>query len=205
MASLAGVAGDSSGNKKDDGSGGKSKRKERGGRKSRRPRKSKRTHKKRRGGRRKSNPGHRFPPDLSETPAQTVARLFKSLNLRESFPASVNRQVDEFCAGGKAGTDDPSLKDLTALPYITIDNDNSMDLDQAMHIEPLTAKGGYLVSYALADGAYFVTPGTPLFDHALVRGGSSFYLPTKCIPMLPRKLSEDIMSLNEGVDRRRRL
>ena len=202
MASLTGVAGDSSGNNKDGGSGGEYRRRKRGGRKPREPKKSKKKRRNRSGGRRKSNPAQRFPPDLSETPAQTVARLFKSLNLRESFPASVNRQVDELCAGGKAGTDDPSLKDLTALPYITIDNDNSMDLDQAMHIEPLTAKEGYLVSYALADGAYFVTPGTPLFDHALARGGSSFYLPTKCIPMLPRKLSEDIMSLNEGVDRR---
>eukprot|EP00961_Rhodomonas_salina_P240366 3247837-Rhodomonas_salina.1 len=37
---------------------------------------------------------------------------------------------------------------------------------------------GYLVSYALADGAHFVPPNSALFDHALYkRGGSSFYLP----------------------------
>ena len=65
-----------------------------------------------------------------------------SQNLREKFPASVNRQIDELCAGGEAGTEDPDLNDLTDIPYITIDNDNSMDLDQAMHIAPVNTKSG---------------------------------------------------------------
>jgi exoribonuclease R len=143
------------------------------------------------------------------------------------------------------------LKDLTHLPYITIDNDHSMDLDQAMYIcktkcppqhndfdnpswllgkesfhESFVTKNqndntkiatlecdddenedddenySYLVSYALADGAYFVPAFSPLFEHALYRGGASFYLPGKSIPMLPRELSEHVMSLNEGVPRR---
>ena len=56
--------------------------------------------------------------------------------------------------------------------------------------------------YALADGAYFARANTPIFDEAVRRGGSSFYLPTLCIPMLPRRLSEDLMSLNANVVRR---
>mmetsp|Transcript_47932 Transcript_47932/g.79410 ORF Transcript_47932/g.79410 Transcript_47932/m.79410 type:complete len:537 (+) Transcript_47932:39-1649(+) len=67
---------------------------------------------------------------------------------------------------------------------------------------PLLLSIRYLVSYALADGAFFVPPTSPLFNEALRRGGTSFYLPGLCVPMLPRKLSEDIMSLNEGQVRR---
>ena len=83
-----------------------------------------------------------------------------------------------------------------------------MDLDQAMHISKVNQDGtlgstkGFLVSYALADGAYYVPAGSHLMNFAVEKGASSFYLPGLCIPMLPRKLSEDVMSLNEGVVRR---
>ena len=51
--------------------------------------------------------------------------------------------------------------------------------------------------YALADGAYFARCLTRPSSTKLRRGGgSSLYLPTLCIPMLPRRLSEDLMSLN---------
>ena len=59
------------------------------------------------------------------------------------------------------------------------------------------------MSYALADGCFYMPQHSPLFKQALERrGGSSFYLPRCCVPMLPRVLSEDAMSLNERVVRR---
>jgi ribonuclease R len=59
----------------------------------------------------------------------------------------------------------------------------------------------YVVEYAIADASWFVRPGHPLWDEALKRG-SSYYLPGLVIPMLPRTLSEGVVSLNPGVDRR---
>ncbi len=98
------------------------------------------------------------------------------------------------------GIDDGDLEDLTPLPFITIDNPDSRDLDQALHIERIPT-GGFLVCYALADASYYVRPGSALFGEAL-RRGASFYLPDLTIPMLPHALSEDLVSLNQ--DQRRR-
>ena len=102
------------------------------------------------------------------------------------------------------GIDDPALIDLTDLPFVTIDEVHSRDLDQALFIERREAGSvapGYIVWYAIADPAWCVRPGTALFDEAL-RRGATYYLPGLVIPMLPRELSEDIVSLNPRVDRR---
>lgn len=101
----------------------------------------------------------------------------------------------------RPGTDDPSLVDLTRLPFITIDNRGSRDLDQALHLERLPGGRGYLVHYAIADASHYVRPGTALFGEALSRG-ASFYLPGLAVPMLPRLLCEDLVSLNQGRVRR---
>lgn len=95
--------------------------------------------------------------------------------------------------------DTPGLVDLRDLPWVTIDNRDSRDLDQALLVEE--REKGWRVRYALADASYFVQPGTALFEEALARG-ASFYLPGFSIPMLPRVLSEGAISLNPGLDRR---
>ncbi len=97
------------------------------------------------------------------------------------------------------GLDDPELVDLTALPFVTIDEVHSQDLDQAVFIEP--EDGGHAVWYALADAAFYVRAGTALYTEAL-RRGSSFYLPGIVVPMLPKSLSEGIVSLLPDVERR---
>jgi ribonuclease R len=97
--------------------------------------------------------------------------------------------------------DDPSLPDLTHLPFVTIDGPTSKDLDQAVHVARGEKGAAFVVRYALAAAADFVRPGSALFEEAL-RRGSSFYLPGFSVPMLPRSLSEGIISLNPGVLRR---
>jgi len=94
---------------------------------------------------------------------------------------------------------DPSLADWTALPFVTIDNPDSRDLDQALLIE--SQANGYRCRYALADAYHYVQPGSALFKEALERG-SSYYLPGRVVPMLPVALSEDLVSLNANVNRR---
>jgi ribonuclease R len=101
----------------------------------------------------------------------------------------------------RPGTGDASLEDLTRLPFVTVDNRGSRDLDQALHLERLPGGQGYLVRYAIADASYYVRAGTPLFGEALARG-ATYYLPGLAIPMLPRSLCEDLVSLNQGRLRR---
>lgn len=113
------------------------------------------------------------------------------------FPDAVEAEVHDLVA--RPGLDDPSLQDYRALRFVTIDGATSRDLDQAVQVE---AEGqGFLLRYALADAAYYVRPGTALFEEAVKRG-ASYYLPGFMIPMLPRALSEGIISLNPAVDRR---
>lgn len=114
------------------------------------------------------------------------------------FPAEVHREVALWQEDPEI--DDPSLKDYTRLPFVTIDNDDSRDLDQALCIER-SKDGGFVVWYALADASHYVRAGSALFREALARG-SSYYLPRMGAPMLPRALSEDLVSLNPNVDRR---
>lgn len=97
------------------------------------------------------------------------------------------------------GLEDPSLRDETQVPYVTIDNTDSRDLDQALHV----SRNGdaFVLRYALADASYFVTPGSALWNRSLALG-SSYYLPGLTLPMLPKALSEGLISLNPDGPRR---
>ncbi|MBI4816019.1 MAG: RNB domain-containing ribonuclease [Deltaproteobacteria bacterium] len=83
--------------------------------------------------------------------------------------------------------------DLTHLPFITIDNDDSRDLDQAMCIQKRPG-GGYTVNYAIADVSHFIQPGSRL-DKTAARRSSTAYPPGMSLPMFPREISEGFVSL----------
>jgi ribonuclease R len=119
------------------------------------------------------------------------------LGLPGAFPREVDAEVDAYLAA--PGTDDPALVDRTALPFVTIDGPGTRDLDQALHVE--ARQDGFQLRYAIADASYYVRPGTALFAEAL-RRGASYYLPGLSVPMLPRALSEGLVSLGPDVDRR---
>src|SRR3954452_2725139 len=82
--------------------------------------------------------------------------------------------------------------DRTDIPFVTIDPATSMDLDQALHIE--RSGSGYVVHYAIADVAAFVSPGDPV-DEEAHRRGETLYAPDSKIPLHPTVLSEGAASL----------
>ncbi len=128
------------------------------------------------------------------------AQLYKiaaKKKLMPFFSTSIQTEVDQIL--NNTGINDPALEDLEALAFCTIDGADTMDLDQALHVEKTQA--GYTVRYAIADAAYYIKPGSALFEEALNRG-TSYYLPGLMIPMLPRELCVDVISLNENVSRR---
>jgi len=92
------------------------------------------------------------------------------------------------------GFDDKTLEQWQEQAFVTIDNPDSRDLDQALLIER-TENESYRVRYALADAAFYVPPGSALFNEALKRG-VTYYTPLLAAPMLPISLSEDLVSLN---------
>ncbi|MHC4850339.1 MAG: RNB domain-containing ribonuclease, partial [Planctomycetota bacterium] len=81
---------------------------------------------------------------------------------------------------------------------VTIDPVTSRDFDDAISLE---RRGkDWLLGVHIADVSHYVLPDTPL-DREAYRRGTSIYLPSRVIPMLPEKLSNDLCSLREGVDR----
>ena len=94
---------------------------------------------------------------------------------------------------------DIGTTDETGVAYVTIDNPDSRDLDQAVHVA--RDGDGWLVRYAIADASFYAPVGSALWRRSLARG-SSFYLPHRAVPMLPEPMSEGIISLNPAVVRR---
>jgi ribonuclease R len=91
-------------------------------------------------------------------------------------------------------------RDLRALPTLTIDAIYSKDLDDALAILPAGDDGALRVFVSIADVDAYVPRGSEVDREAALRG-TSVYLAGQVIPMLPELLCNEVISLNEGVDR----
>jgi ribonuclease R len=130
-------------------------------------------------------------------PAELLEKTLATEGITGDFPAAVHAEVDAFLKS--PGVDDPALLDLGDVPFVTIDGPGTRDLDQAVFVDQTSS--GFRLLYAIADASFYVSPGTALFDEAL-RRGASFYVPGASIPMLPRALSEGLVSLGPEGTRR---
>jgi ribonuclease R len=94
-------------------------------------------------------------------------------------------------------------EDLRNIPLITIDPADARDHDDAIWAAPDTNennKGGHSLIIAIADVAAYVKPTSALDREARKRGNST-YFPDRVVPMLPERISNDLCSLKEGLDR----
>lgn len=91
-------------------------------------------------------------------------------------------------------------RDLRALPWTSIDNYESRDLDQVEASEDL-GDGTIRVRIGVADVDALIAKGTPVDAHAATNT-TSVYTGVTVFNMLPEALSTDRTSLNEGQDRR---
>lgn len=130
-------------------------------------------------------------------PSQRLLALLAEEGIDEQYPDAVHAQVDAWLKA--PGTDDAALEDRLEVPFVTVDGPGTRDLDQALYCE--VREDGFGVQYAIADASYYAPVGTPLFEEAL-RRGASYYLPGRSVPMLPRALSEGLVSLGPAGPRR---
>lgn len=84
------------------------------------------------------------------------------------------------------------LKDLRALPWSSIDNVESQDLDQIEVVE--AQSGGTRLWVGIADVGVFVPPTAPI-DRFAGNNTTSVYTGVRTFPMLPERLSFDLTSL----------
>ncbi|MGA9397088.1 MAG: RNB domain-containing ribonuclease [Anaerolineaceae bacterium] len=98
-----------------------------------------------------------------------------------------------------AKTDDPTLRDLRSLLWASIDNDDSLDLDQLTVAEALP-DGRVKILVAIADVDGLVAAGSAI-DGDAGHNTTSIYTAAQIFPMLPEKLSTNLTSLNGAQDR----
>lgn len=100
---------------------------------------------------------------------------------------------------GSAAVSGAGIRDMRDRLWISIDNDDSRDLDQLTFSEPLPG-GGVKIFVAIADVDALAPQGGALDTHAKINT-TSVYTAAEIFPMLPEKLSTDLTSLNEAEDR----
>jgi VacB/RNase II family 3'-5' exoribonuclease len=125
-----------------------------------------------------------------------AARVLRESGFEPDFSAQALQQA-ESAAGAVAAASE--VRDLRALLWCSIDNDDSRDLDQ-LTVAEAPANGAVKVLVAIADVDSLVVRGTPLDDHA-ANNTTSIYTAAGIYPMLPEKLSTDLTSLVEGEQR----
>src|SRR5213596_691728 len=126
-----------------------------------------------------------------------AVRAMRERGLDPEFPSEALAEVAAL-KGAPRTTGEP-IRDLRALLWCSIDNDDSRDLDQLSVAEPLPG-GDVKVLVAIADVDAVVFKGSLIDRHAVVNT-TSVYTPAVIFPMLPERFSTDLTSLAAGEDR----
>jgi VacB/RNase II family 3'-5' exoribonuclease len=124
-------------------------------------------------------------------------RAMLQRGLLPDFSAEVVAQTNSIANAATASG--PSFKDLRRLLWASIDNDDSLDLDQLTVAEQLP-DGAVKILVAIADVDAIAKKGSAIDDHARTNT-TSVYTAAEIFPMLPEKLSTDLTSLADGKER----
>jgi ribonuclease R len=119
-------------------------------------------------------------------------------NIPDHFPDDVIAEADAVKPAPVKGR-----VDMRDLPLVTIDPWDARDRDDACLVQPdpdPKNADGFVIWVAIADVAHYVVPNSAL-DHEARKRGNSTYFPDRVVPMLPDRLSGDLCSLHENVDR----
>lgn len=149
--------------------------------------------------------GHKSKPEgviteilgFENEPGTDILSVIKGSGIPTEFPDKVLTQA-KTVSKPVSEADMAGRMDLRDVVMVTIDGEDSKDLDDAVS---LTKEGkNYILGVHIADVANYVQESSALDVEALKRG-TSVYLADRVIPMLPVELSNGICSLNQGEDR----
>ena len=125
-----------------------------------------------------------------------ISSLLLNEGIEEKFPNEVLQELDKIDENFSDELE--NRKDLRHLDIITIDGSDAKDLDDAVYVQK--TEDGYKLFVSIADVSYYVRENSEIDTEALKRG-NSIYLVDRVIPMLPRKLSNNLCSLNPNEDK----
>lgn len=130
----------------------------------------------------------------------------QAMQTRGLLPTFTPEALQEAAAARAAGPEalanlakHPDIRDLRALTWFSIDNDDTLDLDQLSVAEVLPG-GGTRLMVAVADVDVLVKMDGAVDAHAATNT-TSVYTAAGVFPMLPEVLSTDATSLHQGQDR----
>lgn len=131
---------------------------------------------------------------------QSIAvRAMSERGLLPTFSAAASAELQGIAAPAAGESGVQAIRDLTKLPWASIDNDDSRDLDQLTVAETLSGDS-VRIRVAVADVDALVKDGSAIDAHAR-HNTTSVYTAARVFPMLPEKLSTDLTSLNADEDR----
>lgn len=124
--------------------------------------------------------------------------LIRAHSLREEFPQNVVQEAERQASRPITADELKDRVDLREQLIVTVDGEDTRDIDDAISIEK---RGGiYELGVHIADVSHYVSRNG-VIDREAFHRGTSVYFPDRVLPMLPTALSNNICSLNEGVDR----
>lgn len=140
---------------------------------------------------------------MDKTPSgphlRILRRIARRAMIERGFAPEFSAEVRDELASLEPEKGISALRDLRGLPWCSIDNDDSRDLDQLTCARD-DGGGAVTVLVAIADVDTAVRKGKAIDDHAC-RNTTTVYTPVRIFPMIPEELSTGLTSLNDGEDR----
>ena len=135
--------------------------------------------------------GHKNDPGVD------ILSIVRGFGINPEFPDKVLKQATNV-AKPVSEADRAGRNDIRDLTVITIDGEDTKDIDDGVSLE--MDGENFVLGVHIADVTNYVQESSALDVEALKRG-TSVYLADRVIPMLPHTLSNGMCSLNEGEDR----
>ncbi|MDO9581349.1 MAG: ribonuclease R [Bacteroidales bacterium] len=134
-------------------------------------------------------------PGLHETEIHAILAEFE---LPYDFTDEVESDAEKIPAK-ITEADVKARRDFRQIPTFTIDPADARDFDDALSLKQLD-NGNWKVGVHIADVTHYVKNGSLVEEEAKQRA-TSIYLVDRVVPMLPKRLSNHICSLNPAEDK----